>query len=193
MISQKNQVSKIVEAISNDSPLTVTEIFAECMLGLCRDKLQEVRRDIGSKLFTETLSGNLDGAVDFVMEDVAENGLGILEAAIEMASQQYEVPKRQIIEALQDELVPKVEYKPIQENFLEILSDIASHENYAGLVQFDNKTARLVEDREAQEILELWTNLNHTNREILESNIVKDLQSFEKVLEFAESSFRSPK
>lgn len=183
-----SQANKLVSAIMTDSPLAVTEVFAEYMKEQAEAKLAARKNELAAKLFTEELENDVDGALDFIFDSVEEKGPEILEAAIERASVEFNVPQRDLVALLAEDFLPKQEdYTPIAEEFLSALAESVSMDT-AILVQFQNNTARQVEYNEAALVLELWSNLNSKNRQLLEHQIIKDVLSFENVLTFAEEA-----
>jgi hypothetical protein len=183
-----SRANKLVEAIMTESPVAVTQVFADYMKESAEIELERKRDQIAANLFTEVLECDVDGALDFIFYAVEKQGPGILENAIHTASQEFNVPKQDLITLLSEDFLPVEEnYTPIAEEFLSALGASVSQDSGI-LVQFQNNTARQVECNEAAMILELWMNLNSKNRQLMESQIIKDVLSFENVLIFAEEA-----
>lgn len=176
---------KIVESIMNDSPLAVTNVFADYMKEMTQDRLAKKRNEIAASLFTESMESDLDGALDYVFDMLEQKGIDVLEESVTDAAREYNVPMDKLINVLSEEFEP--EEKPLNEEFITALVEMVDN-NAEEIVMFENNTARLILPEEAKTILELWVNLNRENRRLLEQQILKGAQEVDKILEFAEGS-----
>lgn len=177
--------NNIVEAISQGNVLSVAESFREAITQTCMEKLLVLREDAARKLFRENVEPDLDSAIDFTLNRLNEKGPDNLAETIKIASQSYNVEESQIIDFLKEAFDPQEPYESLAEELILGLCE-NSEQGTHSLVEFPNNTSRLVTLEESQSILTLWESLNNDNRKLMEQTISEGVDSFEKVLAFAE-------
>lgn len=104
---------------------------------------------------------------------------------LSLASQRYNVNKRELIQKLDETFNPEEDYESLAEEVINGLADLIS-EGQEGYIEFENNTVCEVNQDQAKAILKLWENLNFDNRRKMEVAMVSGVSGFQKVLEFAE-------
>ncbi len=181
--------------IDADSPFVITEAFCDAMSERVFAIVEGIKKQRSTNILfaeeTKSYEGKMDSAINYVIEDVNQNGVENITESIDKGATLYGVKSEDLKSILEnaindDEIVENMVFETFETNFLSSLDTIL--ENREGkIVMFKNTSSAYITPQESESLLEVYSQLNTENKKKLVETACNSRKDYNNVVQFAES------